>query len=72
MLPIVTGIGANDVANSFGTSVGSKALKLWHAVIIAGVCEFLGAMLLGAPTARTIAGSIAKNSAFERNPEILM
>eukprot|EP00882_Tetradesmus_deserticola_P030892 GHRQ01034890.1.p2 GENE.GHRQ01034890.1~~GHRQ01034890.1.p2 ORF type:complete len:117 (+),score=19.12 GHRQ01034890.1:207-557(+) len=54
------GIGANDVANSFGTSVGSKTLKMWSAVAIAAVFEFLGAMLLGGQVTKTVAGGIAK------------
>ncbi|KAG0087044.1 hypothetical protein BGZ92_007636 [Podila epicladia] len=50
------GIGANDVSNSFGAAVGSGALNLKQAVLIASVCEFLGAFLMGSETADTIKG----------------
>ena len=53
------GIGANDVANSFATSVSSRSLKLWQAVCIAIVAEFLGALLLGARVTGTIKNGIS-------------
>ncbi|KAL3132485.1 hypothetical protein ABBQ32_009033 [Trebouxia sp. C0010 RCD-2024] len=54
------GIGANDVANSFGTSVGSGALTLQRAVLIAAVCEFSGAVTLGAGVSDTIVRQISR------------
>uniref|UniRef100_A0A383VLB7 Phosphate transporter n=1 Tax=Tetradesmus obliquus TaxID=3088 RepID=A0A383VLB7_TETOB len=66
------GIGANDVANAFGTSVGSKTLSMWSAVCIAAVFEFLGALLLGGQVTKTIAGGIAKTSTFAKAPQLFM
>lgn len=40
-------IGANDVANSFATSVSSRSLTMRQAMMIATVCEFAGAVLVG-------------------------
>ena len=58
-------IGANDVANSFATSVGSRSLKLWQACCIAIFTEFLGAILLGASTTGTIKDGIARIQELE-------
>ncbi|KAF9108913.1 Na+/Pi symporter [Mortierella sp. GBA35] len=66
------GIGANDVANSFATSVGSGSITLAQALIIACFCEFGGAFLLGANTTETIKGGIVQTSMYTTQPEILM
>jgi PiT family inorganic phosphate transporter len=47
-------IGANDVANAMGTSVGSGALRIRQAVIVAGVLEFSGAFLAGGHVTDTV------------------
>jgi len=66
------GIGANDVANAFATSVSAKSVTLKQAVLIASVCEFLGAMLLGASVTSTIKGKILDTSLYEDEPGTLM
>lgn len=55
-------IGANDVANSFATSVSSKSLTMRQAVLAAAICEFTGAVLVGARVADTSASSRVRAS----------
>jgi sodium-dependent phosphate transporter len=66
------GIGANDVANAFATSVGSKALTVKQACAIAVVMEFIGATFLGGEVVKTIRKGIADEEAFEDNAPLLM
>ena len=66
------GIGANDVANAFATSIGSGALTIKSAVIIAVICECAGAILMGSHVTDTIRKGIADYECFETNPPLLM
>jgi sodium-dependent phosphate transporter len=66
------GIGSNDVANAFATSVGAKSLTLKTACIIALFTEFLGAITLGADVADTIKGKIIQVSDFKGQADVLM
>jgi PiT family inorganic phosphate transporter len=66
------GIGANDVANAMGTSVGSKAITLKQAIVIAMIFEFAGAYLAGGEVTSTIRKGIIDVSYFTNIPEYLV
>ncbi|MCB1764164.1 MAG: inorganic phosphate transporter [Gammaproteobacteria bacterium] len=66
------GIGANDVANAMGTSVGSGAITVKQAIIVAAVMEFCGAYLAGGGVASTISKGIIDGKLFEPVPELLV
>jgi len=66
------GIGANDVANAMGTSVGAKAITLKQAILIAMVFEFAGAYLAGGEVTSTIRKGIIDAGYFEAVPEYLV
>lgn len=66
------GIGANDVANAMGTSVGSKALTIKQAILIAMVFEFAGAYLAGGEVTSTIRKGIIDSSYFVDVPELMV
>ena len=64
------GIGANDVANAMGTSVGSGAITVKQAIIIAAVFEFAGAFIAGGSVTKTIRKGIIDPSAITGSPEL--
>ncbi|WP_434984523.1 inorganic phosphate transporter [Vreelandella zhaodongensis] len=66
------GVGANDVANAMGTSVGSKAITIKQAIIIAVIFEFLGAWLAGGEVTATIRGGMLDPVLLEANPQLLV
>jgi len=61
-------IGANDVANAMGTSVGSKALTLGKAVFLAAILEFSGAFFIGSTVSQTIQKGIVDPAVFQNDP----
>ena len=66
------GIGANDVANAMATSVGSKALTIKQAILVAAVFEFLGAVLAGGEVTSTIRKGIVDADLLAETPELLV
>ena len=64
-------IGANDVANSMGTSVGAGAVTVGGAIVIAGVFEFLGAFLAGGEVTSTIRKGIIDAESLQHDPDLL-
>lgn len=64
------GIGANDVANSMADAVGSKALSVKHAIILAAICEFSGAFLVGSHVTGTIRKGIIDIDTFKDQPAL--
>ena len=64
-------IGSNDVANSMATAVGAKAITFKQAVLIAGILNFVGAVLLGPHVAETVKGKIV-NTEMIADPQILL
>lgn len=66
------GIGANDVANAMGTSVGSKAITVKQAILIAAVFEFSGAFLAGGHVTKTIRKGIIDPQPLAANPQYLV
>ena len=66
------GIGANDVANAMGTSVGSGAVTIKQAIIIAVIFEFTGAILAGGEVTATIRKGILDAALFTNEPHLLV
>ncbi len=66
------GVGANDVANAMGTSVGSGAITVKQAIIIAIIFEFSGAVLAGGEVTATVRKGILDASVFVDSPHLLV
>lgn len=66
------GIGANDVSNAMGTSVGSGAITPKQAIVIAIIFEFAGAYLAGGEVTETIKSSVVDPSLYINSPDVLI
>lgn len=66
------GIGANDVANAMATSVGSRALTIRQAILVAAIFEFAGAVLAGGQVTSTIRKGIIDAALVADSPELLV
>ena len=66
------GIGANDVANAMGTSVGARALTLAQAILVACIFEFAGAYLAGGEVTSTIRKGIIDPNLLQETPDLLV
>jgi len=62
-------IGANDVANSMGAAVGSRSMTIFQALLVAAVCEFAGALLVGSDVTDTVRKGIVEPNALACTPE---
>ncbi len=71
-LYVAANLGANDVANSMGTSVGSKALTLRQAIIVAGILEFSGAVLFGQGVSETLATGVVNAEVFADKAQVFL
>ena len=65
-------IGANDVANAIGTSVGAKTLSLKQAVVLAAIFEFSGAFFFGGHVTETLQRGIVSPSIFSSDPMLFV
>lgn len=65
-------LGGNDVANSMGTSVGSKAITLRQALVLAGILEFTGAVLFSQRVSATIINQVVDPNIYAATPQLLL
>lgn len=70
--PATDKIGANDVANSFATSVSSRSLTLKQAMVVASVCELAGSVAVGDRVADTVRNKIINPHHFDGHPQVLL
>ncbi len=66
------GIGANDVSNAMGTSVGARALTMKQAILVAMVFEFAGAYLAGGEVTETIRSGIVELDVMTSHPDLFI